>query len=253
MSLHLAGPDLYPLNKTDHKYRAFLSSLNLSSKLSNLKGPQEPPRFTASWPEVQVACKVRAVLLWTVPSEWGLVLSPGGQHQNCVDQLLLEEQQKYRCYFFFLLCKCLIVKKILLVQFGSTASSFTHHCFCTISADANMMKKANNLSFIMEIVWPGRSPFISYVMLNRSDQSVKFCLVLFFVGHALRLARSQFPNQGLNPKHSAVKAPSVVLFLTWGGGGAFDISSFSVFAYVKYNKLFMFIIYLIACVQSLQL
>lgn len=39
MSLHLAGPDLYPLNNIDDKYKAFLSSLSHSSKLPNLKWP----------------------------------------------------------------------------------------------------------------------------------------------------------------------------------------------------------------------
>ena len=34
-----------------------------------------------------------------------------------------------------------------LVQLGSTVSSFTHHCFCTISANASIAKKTNNLFY----------------------------------------------------------------------------------------------------------
>ena len=73
---------------------------------------------------------------------------------------------------------CLIVRTTFLVQLGSIVNSFTHHCFCTISANASIVKK-DIICFIVKIVQPGTSSFISYVMLNRSDQSIKSCLLFF--------------------------------------------------------------------------
>lgn len=67
------------------------------------------------------------------------------------------------------------------IKFGSTASRFTHHCFCTITVNANTVKNANNLSVIREIVWPHTSLFISFsnTLLNRNGKSIniKACLV----------------------------------------------------------------------------
>ena len=68
-------------------------------------------------------------------------------------------------FFFFLNCQCIEVKNIVTLWFDATAlfcakgpSGFTHHCSCTVSANVNTVKKANDfLVLLWKQIWPWRA------------------------------------------------------------------------------------------------
>ena len=63
---------------------------------------------------------------------------------------------------------------------GFHCEQFYSHCFSAPLVQMPAQRKRQIICFIMEIIQPGTSSFISYVMLNRSDLSIKSCCLLFF-------------------------------------------------------------------------